>query len=171
MAKGILGDDGPSLWMFIAVVLMWGAFKTWFSETKKGVKDTFGIGHNTAGPLQSQSTADIERLENQVKSWHVQWSALTKPKTYYDNIADQLEREMLSPVNIDEEKLIALCRGLNKNELMAVAVCYGVKETTFVGLTTSTVHIFGAFDFALSGMFKKAEMAEMKRIWAPTRLW
>lgn len=171
MAKGILGDDGPTLWTFIAVILMWGAFKTWFSETKNSVKDGLGIGHNTAGPLQAETTADIERLENQVKSWHVQYSALRRPRTYYQNIADQLEREMLSTVNIDEAKLIALCRPLNPNELVMVAVSYGVKETTLLGLTTSSVHIFGAFDAAFAGMFKKNDLAQMKKIWAPTKLW
>lgn len=171
MAKGILGDDGPTLWTFIAVILMWGAFKTWFSETKNSVTSTLGIGKNTAGPLQSQSSSDIELAENTVKGWYVGWASLKLPKTYYQNLADKLWVEMNSGINIDEALLISMCQPLSKNELMAVAKCFGVKEASMMGLTTWSGHIFQAFDIAFEGMFKKAELAQMKKIWAVTKLW
>lgn len=172
MARGIGGDDGPSLWMAIAVLCVWASFKSWAKETTHDVKDTLGIGHNTAGPLQSQTTAEIEAAEKAVKSWTVSWSALPKPKTYYQNIADKLWKEMLSQYNIDEQAMIDACKPLSKGELVAVAKCFGVKEaTTIFGLTTWSGHIFQAFDVALEGMFKKNEMAQMKRIWSVTKLW
>lgn len=173
MAKGILGDDGPTLWTFIAVILMWGAFKTWLSETKKDVKDTLGIGSNTAGPLQSESSADIKKMEDQVKAWHVTYSSLPKPPTYYHNIANKLWAEIDVPkvLNVDEAAAIALLKPLSKNELVAVAKQFGVKEDTSLGLTTWSGHIFRALDRAFTGMFKANDMAQMKAIWAPTKLW
>jgi hypothetical protein len=171
VARGIGGEDGPSLWMFVAVLCVWPVVKNFMSETKKDVTDTLGIGHNTAGPLQSQTSADIQAAEDTVKSWTVSWSTL-KPKTYYQNIADRLWAEMNSQFNIDEQALIDACKPLSKMELMAVAKCFGVKEnTTVFGLTTWSGHIFQAFDIAFDGMFKKNELAQMKKIWSVTKQW
>jgi hypothetical protein len=171
VAKGILGDDGPSVWTFIAVVLMWGAFKTWFSETSNTVKSTLGIGRNTAGPMQAQTSADIERSENVVKSIPVSWSRLPKSPAYYQSIADKLWKEMNSSINIDEYGLISTCRPLSTIELLAVAKSFGVKENSHLGLTVWSGNIFQAMDIAFDGMFKKAELAQMKKIWAPTKMW
>jgi hypothetical protein len=173
MARGILGDDGPTLWTFIAVILMWGAFKTWFSETKENVKDTLGIGQNTAGPLQAETSADIKTMEGQVKSWHCDYSKLPNGPTYYSNIANKLWSEIDVPklINVDEAAAIALLKPLSKNELMAVAKAFGVREDTSLGLTTWSGHIFRALDRAFTGMFKAGDMAQMKKIWAPTKLW
>ena len=57
MARGIGGDDGPTLWMAVAVIVCWGAFKSWFAEAKGDVKDQLGIGKNTAGPFQDQTSS------------------------------------------------------------------------------------------------------------------
>lgn len=172
MAGGIGGDDGPSLWMAVAVIVCWGAFKSWASEAKKDVSDTLGIGKNTAGPFQDQTSSEIEQIEATVKSWPVTWSALPHPKSYYDSIAAKMWREMTSPVNIDEEQLIAWVKPLSKVELVAVAKCFGVKEaTTFFGFTAWTGHIFQAMDVAFDGMFKKNELAQMKKIWSVTKMW
>ena len=150
---------------------MWGAFKTWLSETKNSVKSTFGIGKNTAGPMQAQTSADIERAENVVKSIPVSWSSLPKSPAYYQSIADKMWNEMNSSVNIDEAALIAACRPLSTGELLAVAKQFGVKENTHLGLATWSGNIFQAMDIAFEGMFKKTELAQMKKIWAPTKMW
>lgn len=171
MARGIGGEDGPTLWMFVAVVLVWGTVSKWLSSAKNTVVEGLEIGKNSAGPLQAETTAEIRTMEDQVASWHCAWSELKKPKTFYQNIADKLWKEIASQFNIDEAAMIAACRGLSKNELMAVAKCFGVREAAVFGLTTWTGHIFKAFDVALEGMFKKNELAEMHRIWAVTKLW
>jgi hypothetical protein len=173
MARGIGGDDGPSIWMAVAVICVWGYVKTQVNSAKKTVVAGLELGQNSAGPLQEQTSADIAESESAVKSWHCTWSALPKPKTYYQNIANKLWTEMRSSFNIDEAAMIAMCKPLTTNELMAVAICFGVKEATtpFFGLTTWTGHIFQAFDVALEGYFKSNDRAAMKKIWAPTKLW
>jgi hypothetical protein len=170
VARGIGGDDGPSLWMFVAVVVVWGAFRSWMTETKNDVKGALGIGSNTAGPLQAESSSDIKTMEEQVKSWPVTWSALPRAKTYYQNIADKIFKEICA-VNTDEEMILSLCRPLSKNELMAVAKCFGVRELTVIGLTTASFHIFGGLERAFDGIFKGNERAEIHKIWAVTKLW
>lgn len=173
MARGVGGDDGPSVWMIVAVICVWGVVKAQLKSAKDTVVSGLELGQNSAGPLQSQTSQDIKNSEDTVKSWHVTWSALPKPKTFYDNLANRLWQEMNSRFNIDESAMIAWCQPLTKVELMAVAKSFGVKEATtpFFGLTTWTGHIFQAFDVALDGMFKTKELAAMKKIWAPTKLW
>jgi hypothetical protein len=166
------GDDGPTLWMVVAVICVWGVIKAQLKSAKDTVVSGLELGQNSAGPLQAQTSQDIKNAEDAVKSWNVSWSVLPRPKTYYDNIATKLWQEMNSKFNIDEAAMVSWCQPLSKQELMAVAKCFGVKEaTTFFGLTTWTGHIFQAFDIALDGMFKTKEMAAMKKIWSVTKLW
>lgn len=171
MARGIGGEDGPSIFMFVACVLIWGKVAGWFEKAQNGVISGLELGQNSAGPLQAETTVEISTMEAEVKSWPVAWSQLPKPKTYYQNIANQLWDESKSKLNIDEARMIALCRPLSKNELMAVAKCFGVRESSMLGLTTWTGHIFKAFDLVFDGMFKKDDLAQMKKIWSVTRLW
>lgn len=172
MARGIGGEDGPSVWMFVAVVVVWGAVRQWFTETKKSVVDKFEIGQNSGGPMQDQSSAEIQTMQSEVDSWHVAYSALPKPKTYYHTIVNVLKAEMSSNINIDEARIISLCRPLSRNELMAVAKIFGVWDRNYIfGLTAWTGNIFQAFDIAFKGMYKDDEMAQLKKIWAVTKLW
>lgn len=171
MARGIGGEDGPSLWMFIAVLAVWATVRSALTSAKNSVVDGLGIGQNTAGPLQAETSSEIQTMEDEVKSWPVSWSSLPRPKTYYSNIASKLWNEVKASVNIDEALMVDLCRPLTKNELFAVAKLFGVRESSSLGFTTWSGHIFKAFDLALAGMFKSSEMAEMKRIWSVTRLW
>lgn len=172
MARGIGGEDGPSLWMFVAVILVWGSIKSWMTETKDTVKDTLGLGQNSGGPFQNQTSEQIKTMDSEVKGWFVQWSALPKPKSHYQTIANALFAEMCSNVNIDEAKIIATCKPLNRNELVAVAKSFGVRDRNYIfGFTAWTGNIFQLFDIAFDGYYKKEELAELKRIWAPTKLW
>lgn len=171
MARGIGGDDGPSVWMFLCCVLVFGWVKTQLKSAKDSVSDVLELGKNSGGPLQTETTKDISTMEDLVASWPVSWSTLPKAKSHYQNIADKLWAETWSKVNIDEQLMIDLCKPLSKNELYAVAKCFGVRDHNNGPFTVWTGHIFKAFELALDGAFKGNEMAQMKKIWAVTKLW
>ena len=182
MARGILGDDGPSLFMFIAVILIWGTIQRWASNAgdklgaaKDSLADKLEIGKNSASIWQEATTADIAKMESKVKAIAVPYSTLPHPPSYYENIANAMWSEMRSTVNIDEWKLVDLCRDLSKYELMAVAKGFGVKEYSSwktAGLTTAwTGTLFDAMTVAFDGYFKDTERAAMKGVWAKTKMW
>ena len=182
MARGILGDDGPSLFMFIAVILIWGTIQRWVSTAgdnlgaaKDSIADKLEIGRNSAGPFQRQTSADIAKMEDKVKRIAVPYSQLKHEPAHYLRIADAMWKEMESFVNVDEWALIGMVRNLSTNELLAVAKQFGVKERAnmLVGglMTTWTGTIFDAMDDAFSGYFKPVERKAMHAVWAKTKMW
>ena len=182
MARGILGDDGPSLFMFIAVILIWGTIQRWASNAgdklgaaKDSLADKLEIGKNSASIWQAQTTAQISQMETMVKSIAVPYSKLPHPPNFYKQTADAMWKEMTSTINIDEWAIVEMVRVFSKDELLAVAKAFGVREVSDwknLGLTTAwTGTIFDAMTIAFDGYFKESERLAMHRIWAKTKMW
>lgn len=171
MAKGILGDDGPSVWTFVAVILFWGWLKGQFNSGKKSVVDTLEIGQNSGGPLQPETTAQISAMQAFVNQIPVTPSRLRYKLSYYQSVADTIWDELISPVNIDEPKLFALLGPMSVYELRAVAKSFGIKEPGVLGLTVRTLTIFKAFEWKLTDGIFGNDLYTMRKIWGKTGLW
>lgn len=171
MARGILGDDGPSLWIFISVILIWAWIQKTTDKVVKGVKSGFEIGENSAGPLQPETTKDIANLQAFVDAIPITSSRLKYPISHYQSIADDCWTELISPINIDEAKLFGMFQHLTVYELRAVAKKFGLKEPAFLGLTVKTLTIFKAFEWKLSDGVFGNDLSKMRTIWAKSGLW
>ena len=123
MARGLGGDDGPTLWMFIACILIWGKVKGWFDEASDK------LSGNLANPFQPETTAQIKAKEKHVKTVTYRASHFPPGRKldYYQQLAEAQFDEMQSAVNIDEDKLINMLKPLNADELKAVYKCFGVR--------------------------------------------
>ena len=169
MARGIGGDDGPSLFMMAACVLIWYKLSDMFKAGKDAVEDELNTNH--AGVFQQETSSDIKRMEKTVSGIAYRSSKLTKPKANYTSIADALWVELKAKFNTDEGKMFDLLTPLNADELKCVAKEFGVRETNFLGFTTATVTLFNAFDQVLTdGLFSK-DLTSMHSIWKKTGLW
>lgn len=172
MARGIGGDDGPSLFMFGACVLGFIWLRDSFTSAKESVSSTLELGKNSGGILQPETTEDISTLQKSVDAITVRWTKCPHGKAYYLNIAAKCWTELSANYNTDEAKLFAMLSPLSADELRAVAKTFGVRETSVFGLLTlGSYTIFKAFDEALSdGMFGN-DLTKMRKIWAKTGLW
>lgn len=167
MARGIGGDDGPTLWMFIACILIWGKIQGWFGSVSSS------LSGNLANPFQPETTADIKRKEKQVTSITYRSSKLTKPVAYYQDVASAQYNELCSTWNIDEDKLLDMLKGFNVDELKAVAKNFGVKDANVLGLVAGwTGNIFDWYDHLLKDTaIGGNDLTAMRAIWKPTGLW
>lgn len=168
--------------MFIAVILIWGTIQRWVStagdklgSAKDTLADKLEIGKNSASIWQEQTTAQIAKMEETVKAIPVPYSKLPHSPAFYLQTADAMWREMTSQFNIDEWKIVEMVRVLTKDELLAVAKAFGVREVadwkTFGFTTAWTGTIFDAMTVAFDGYFKESERLAMHRIWAKTKMW
>lgn len=169
MARGIGGDDGPTLWMFIACILIWGKVKGWFDS---GLSE---LDKNHANIFQPETTAEIQNKEKIVKEISYRSSALKHKLSFYQQIADAQHKELMSTFNIDEDKLIAMLKPLNVDELKAVAKSFGVRDSASIkslGFATGTGTIFEYYDELLSdSTLGGDDLTQMRKIWQPTGLW
>jgi hypothetical protein len=167
MARGLGGDDGPSLFMFIAVILIWGSIKDWFSRASDKVEDT--LGGNLPNPLQAETKKQIQDKEKRVAATQnkVRYSTLPHPVSYYQQIADDFFEEMGSWFNVDKTRMLARCKMLSADELKAVYVAFDVRDNNLLGVAQSTGTLLDWFGKLYSGDQK----AEMKKVWAKTGLW
>lgn len=166
MARGIGGEDGPSVWMFLTVILVWAWVKSTFTSAKNSVVDTLEIGKNSGGPFQSESTADIDRKNRFIDKIPVTHTRLPHSSQHYRDIADMLQSELTATFNTDEPKMFAALTPLSLYELRAVAKAFGVRENS-VGFTYYTYTLFDIMTKVLSG----SDLTRMRKIWAKTGLW
>lgn len=172
MAKGIGGEDGPSLWTFLCVILVWKWFTSEASKLEKKVEGVFHVGVNDAGPLQKQTTAQISNMKRKVDLIPVVVGKLRQPPHYYTEVADSIWDQMNATFFTNKDEIFRLLEPLNVNELNAVAKGFGVRETTVFGLLTlSTYTIFTAMDGTFSDGVVVKDLTRMRKIWAKTGLW
>jgi hypothetical protein len=168
-SRGIGGDDGPTLWMFIACILIWGKIQGWFNAASDK------LSGNLANPLQPETTAQIKAKEAQVKKITYRSSNLTQKLDHYQQIADAQYKELESYLNVDEDRLIAMLKPLNKDELIAVYKCFGVRDSTSTTgglLATGTGNIFDFYNEILTdSTFGGQDLTDMRKIWLKTGLW
>ncbi|RYE91507.1 MAG: hypothetical protein EOO37_00060 [Cytophagaceae bacterium] len=171
MARGIGGDDGPTLWMFVACILIWGKVKGWFDS---GLSE---LDKNHANPFQPETNAEIRNKEKVVKEIAYRPSKFQNGHklSYYQQLADSQFKELMSTFNIDEDKLINMLKPLNVDELKAVAKCFGVRDSASIkslGFATGTGTIFEYYDELLSdSTLGGNDLTQMRKIWQPTGLW
>lgn len=168
MARGLGGDDGPTVWMFIACILVWGKIQGWFNSVSDSVSG------NLANPIQTETTAQIKAKEKGVKEIAYRSSQFQNGHklAFYQNIADRQYSEMENWLNVDEDVLLDSLRGLNTDELKAVAKCFGVRDNAVLGVAQSTGTLFDFYDKILSdSTFGGNDLSNMKKIWAKTGLW
>lgn len=166
MARGLGGDDGPSVWMFLACILIWGKVQGWFNSVKED------LSGNLANPFQAETTADIRKMEKKIKNTPFSSSALRKPRTHYEEIADAQHKEMTSSFNIDEDRLYQMLELLNVDELKAVYVSFGARDSTALGITAWTGDIFKWYQHLLTdSTFGGNDLSDMRALWKKTGLW
>lgn len=169
MARGIGGDDGPTLWMFIACILIWGKVKGWFDS---GMTE---LDKNHVNPFQPETNAEVRTKEKFVKEITYRSSKLTHKPTYYQQLADAQYKELMSTFNIDETKLINMLKGLNVDELKAVAKAFGARDSVSMkslGFATGTGTIFEYYEELLTdSTLGGDDLTQMRKIWQPTGLW
>lgn len=169
MARGIGGDDGPTLWMFIACILIWGKVKGWFDSASDK------LSGNLANPFQPETTADIKRKEAQVSGVFFRSSKFPPGRTlsFYQDVAAEQFKELTSSFNIDEDRLITMLKGFNVDELKAVYKSFGVKDATVLGVVAGwTADLFGWYEHLLTdSTFGGNDLTTMRKIWQPTGLW
>lgn len=170
MARGIGGDDGPSVWMFVACILIWYKLAALFKSGKDAVSDELKVNH--ASILQHETTSEIARLERKVKAITYRPSKLVHPKVYYTNLANTCWKELSANYYTSERELFNLLTPLNPDELKCVAKEFGVKEsTTLMVITSHTMDIFAAFDYVLEDGVLFKDLTKMHKIWKVTGLW
>jgi hypothetical protein len=166
VARGIGGEDGPSLWMFICVILVWGAVKKWFSDASDK------LDQNYANPFQQETTKQIQAKEKAVKNTTYKASNLRHKLDYYQQVADAQREEFTATFNIDEDKLISMLKDFNKDELLAVYKCFGVQDATILGIATATGNIFDFYNHLLTdSTLGGNDLSAMRAIWKKTGLW
>jgi hypothetical protein len=171
MARGIGGEDGPSLWTFLCCILVFFWLRSATAKATKKVEDVLELGKNSGGPLQPETTAQISALEKSVDQIAVSVRKLKYKMPHYQAIADDIWAELTSVFNIDEAKMFDELKPLDANELRAVAKCFGIKEPAVLGLTTRTLTIFKAFEWKLSDGMMGNYLTQMRKIWAKSGLW
>lgn len=171
MAKGIGGEDGPSLWMFIAVVLVWGKLSQLATKTKNDTAKFLELGKNSGGPFQPETTAEISVMTKFVARIPVTPSRLKHKLPYYKAIADLVWEELKAQFFTNDTRMFEALEPLTLYELRAVAKEFGVRETTLFGMTTETVTIFTGFDKVLKNGMLGNDLTRMHKIWAKTGLW
>lgn len=171
MAKGIGGEDGPSLWMFIAVVLVWGKLSQLATKTKNDTAKFLELGKNSGGPFQPETTAEITVMTKFVARIPVTPSRLKHKLPYYKAIADLVWEELKAQFFTNDTRMFEALEPLTVYELRAVAKEFGVRETTLFGMTTETVTIFTGFDKVLKNGMLGNDLTRMHKIWAKTGLW
>ena len=165
MARGIGGDDGPTLWMFVACILIWGKIQGWFGSLSDSVSG------NLANPIQNETTAQIRAKEKAVKAVTYRSSALKgHPLSFYQQIADAQYDELLSWFNVDEDKLINMLKGLNKDELKAVYKCFGARDNKVLGVAQSTLTLMEFYSAIFEDGWAGNDLTNMRKIWAGTGL-
>lgn len=169
MARGIGGDDGPSVFMFAACVLIFFKLSDWAKAGKDAVSAELDTNH--ASPFQSQTTSEIKKMEKYVAGITYRSSNLKKPAATYVSIANQCWKELSADWYVSDRKLFDLLDPLNADELKAVAKAFGVKESTALGITSGTYTIFTAFDEVLEDGYVFKDLAKMHLIWKKTGLW
>jgi len=167
MAKGILGDDGPTIWMLIACILFWGKITDWWGSATNKVDDVI---KTTSGVFQSQTSDDLSLMQKQVAAWTVPWSTLPKKKIQYTEIASKLWTEMKA-FSVDEAKIIATCTALSAGELRAVAKEFGVKKERTFGMTVWEGHIFAAFAEVCEDNIISDDLTQLRTIWKKSGIW
>ncbi len=137
-----------------------------------------GVGENTAGIFQKETSEEINVYEHEVKTWHCNWAALgaggkTKATGIANKIYTHVKNNFGYTSNIDEDYLIGLCKPLSANMLAAVAIQFGVKDiNNGVGMTSFTGHIFHLFDTILEdNLIGGKDLTSMKQVWSKTGLW
>lgn len=171
MSKGIGGEDGPSVWTFLCVILVWSWVKSSATSAKKSVVDTLEIGKNSAGPFQPETTKDIDKKLAFVDKIPVTATRLKHNMAHYRAIADMCFDELTSWINVDEPRLFAALEHLTVYELRAVAKSFGVRETNIIGFTTSSFTIFDLMGHTLKDGRFGNDLAKMHKIWSKTGLW
>ena len=169
MARGIGGDDGPTIFMFVAVLLIWNKVSSLATKGKDAVNDELAKDH--ADIFQKETTAELTAMHKMVAAIAVPWSQLPKTKGHYQDIADTCWNELSSTLYTSEKKMFDLLTPLKANELKAVAKLFGVRETSLLGLTMSSQTIFTAFEVVLGSTFWGDDLARMRKLWAKTGLW
>jgi hypothetical protein len=170
MARGLGGDDGPSLWMFVAVVLVWGTIRSWFQAAKNNLDDV--VSTNYANPVQGETTKDIKVYESAVKRVAVPWSSLPRQKDYYQRLAISHRQLMDTGGNMDEDALFAQVARLSANELKALYYCFGVADRSNGLMAIWTGDLFVWYEKGLDDWgIKPTELQRMRSIWAKTKLW
>lgn len=172
MARGIGGDDGPSIFMFGACVLGF----IWVRDNLKSAGDSVSkkleLGQNSGGILQDETTRDIARMEKSAATIPVRWTNCKRPRAFYQSVADDIWTECKANYYVDTDKMFELVEPLNADELKAVAKYFGVRETTFLGvLTLGSYDIVKAMKAALSDGFLAQNETRMRQIWSKTGLW
>jgi hypothetical protein len=174
MARGFQGDTLSTVLMIGAGVLVWQKM----SKTVDKVGERLGVGVNSAGVFQSETTDEINAYQKEVDAWSCNWAALgpngkSKAKTLANKIFVALRDGFGALENVDEDKLFALLRPLSANELRAVAISFGVPDkNNLLGLTLFTGHIFRWFEEVLHDNYLQGhDLTEMRKIWAKTGLW
>lgn len=169
MARGIGGDDGPTLWMFVAVILIWTTVRKWFGEVSDKASEV--VNRNYANPIQKETTQEIAEMEKAVKNTFVPWSKLG-PKTYFQRIAMSQRQNLDTGFNVDEDKLFKELEPLSADQLRAVYHCFGVKDRTNGLITLYTGDLFDWYEKELDSWgMKPTEMERMRAIWAKARIW
>lgn len=175
MARGIGGDDGPSIFMFAACILIFGQLKSWFN--KAGDKANELANKNYANPFQQETTSEIDMMTKNAKKISVNWKALPPAKniTYFQRLALSHKQVMDTQGNMDEDKLFSQVEKLTANELRALAYCFGVQDRTNGLISIWTGDIFMWYDKGLDDITLYpgyiTELARMRAIWAKTGLW
>ena len=172
MARGIGGDDGPTLFMAGACILGFIWIRDSLGKAGDTLSDKLEIGKNSGGILQAETTRDIARMEKQASGLVIRWSNCKKGRGYYASVADDIWDECKANYSTDEAKMFDLLSPLNVDELKAVAQSFGVRETTLLGvLTLGSYDIIKALKAALSDGFIFDDETKMRKIWAKTGLW
>lgn len=171
MARGIGGDDGPSLWMFAACILIYGKLASWGKSAKDELKHVSDEISTTANPIQAQTSDQLAMYKREVDSWAVNWTGLPKPQSHYQNMASKLWAELRKEPNVDEDKIIAMCKPYSAPELKAIAKSFGVKKERTFGLTVWEGHIFAAFDEVFEDGLFSTERTDLYLVWSKTGLW
>jgi len=174
MARGIGGDDGPSLWMFLACILIWGKIQGWFTSAKQSVNDV--LDTNYSNPVQNETTADIKLMKDAAARIAVSWSKLgNNARTKFKALAMKHRQTMDTGGNMDEAALFAQVEHLSADQLRALAHCFGVQDRTNGVMSIWTGDIFYWYEKGLDDVqwypSYQTELARMRKIWAKTGLW
>lgn len=174
MARGMGGDDGPSIWMFFACVLVWGKVQGWFNSAKTGVQEV--LDTNYANPVQEETTSDIKLMQDAVKRIAVPWSTLgANAVQRFKGLAMKHRQLMDTQWNMDEDALFAQVENLKPAELKALAKSFDVPDRTNGVITIWTGHIFRWYEKALDDVTlypgHVTELARMRKIWSKSGLW
>lgn len=175
--RGFQGDTMSTLLLMAAGILVWQKLSRGAEKVGDKLSDTLELGKNSGGIFQTETTEEISSYQQEVDSWHCNWNTISKARrTQIKGLANKIYTHVKDhsglTSNIDQGLIISLHKGLNPNELKALAISFGVKDINHVfGMTAWTGHIFHLFEVAFEGYFNESELAQLRRIWAPTGFW